>query len=305
MDHRLLELFNRELGRARIDDLLVLLSTAALVVVPGLLAWLLWQPRHRRSALALLGALAVTLALAVLAGVLVHRPRPEGVREVLPALAGGSFPNLPAALAFCAATLLELSYRSWKVLVFGSAAALLTAASQLYLGRGYPSDLIGGAVVGASIGALFYGLWLQPQGPGVARRLRWFFWPQLGLVVIITLLAYLGQLPGGLLRWPCSDKVVHALLLGALAFWLDLWLFGRRVGRGRVRAPLALVIAFSCAALEELAQLWADTRSADLTDLASDLAGMLVFLWLSRRLARRGDLPGAAEGGEIDHGWTG
>jgi VanZ family protein len=101
-------------------------------------------------------------------------------------------------------------------------------------------------------------------------------------MALITLLAYLGQLPRAPLSWPHADKVLHFALFGLAVFWLNLWLGGRTVRR----LPLALLIVFSCALAEELAQSLSPLRSLELLDLASDLAGMVVFYLASQRLLR-------------------
>jgi uncharacterized protein (TIGR04206 family) len=85
---------------------------------------------------------------------------------------------------------------------------------------------------------------------------------------------------GGGTQVPGADKVVHALLFGALAATAR-WRFGER------RRLLAAVLAY--AAVSELAQaLLLSRRSGDLGDLLADAvgagAGWLLAGWL---LARR------------------
>lgn len=141
--------------------------------------------------------------------------------------------------------------------------------------------LLCGLVLGLAVGAACYGLFFV-RSAAWERRLGWLLWPQLALMALITLLAYLGQLPRSPLEWPYADKVIHFALFGLAVFWLNLWLGGRTVKR----LPLALLIAFSCALLEELAQSLSPLRSLELLDLASDLAGMVVFCLASQRLLR-------------------
>jgi VanZ family protein len=141
--------------------------------------------------------------------------------------------------------------------------------------------LVCGLVLGLALGAACYGLFFVRPATW-EQRLAWLLWPQLALMALITLLAYLGQLPRTPLDWPHADKVIHFLLFGALVFWLNLWLGGRTVKR----LPLALLVAFGCALLEELAQSLSPLRSLELLDLASDLAGMVVFYLASQRLLR-------------------
>jgi membrane-associated phospholipid phosphatase len=284
MDAWLLEALNLEIASTRLDDLMLLFSTAGLVMLPGIGAWMLFQRRYWRVALVLVGSLAATLALTLALQGLVLRPRPVDVRLIIATPAFWSFPSGHASLAFCAATLLALVYRRGWVLATGLLGALAVGLSRVYLGHHYPSDILGGALLGAGVAALFYGLWLG-RGP----RLRWGIWPQLSLVLIITQMAYLGLLPRGWsLGLPYADKALHFLLFGMLAFWLHLWLRGRRIPLRRwPRLSLAGAIVLTAAAFEELLQMLSPNRSADPLDLVCDLVGIVVFVRAAERLLRR------------------
>jgi VanZ family protein len=97
-------------------------------------------------------------------------------------------------------------------------------------------------------------------------------------------MAYIGILPQHLLRWPFSDKILHALIVGALGFYLNLLLHGRRAGASR--APLAIALVFVGVAGEELLQALSPLRTFDLADLASDAAGLLLGWFASAQLLR-------------------
>jgi VanZ family protein len=113
---------------------------------------------------------------------------------------------------------------------------------------------------------------------------RWLIWPQLALVLAASQLAYLGWLPTAILAWPLADKFLHFLLLGAVAFWLELWLGGRRLPLGRRTVPLAVALPLGLATVDELAQGFSTWRSSDLGDWLCDVAGLVLFWWLSRTL---------------------
>ncbi len=113
------------------------------------------------------------------------------------------------------------------------------------------------------------------------------FWPYLCVVAAIVVSAYCGLIPTGFLRWPWADKMMHFVLIGAAAFWLDLWVGARDFRLGRYRIPLALVLIGGAAIVEEAIQLCAPTRSADVLDAVADLAGIVVALFASRWLIRR------------------
>jgi undecaprenyl-diphosphatase len=121
-----------------------------------LLVWLglLWKGggKGRTVALLLLPLILMTdqLSSQVLKE-LFDRLRPcealEGVRAIDGCRHSPSFPSSHAVNNFAAATLFALHYRRWVPwLAFGLAA--LVSYSRIYLGLHYPSDVLGGAVIG-------------------------------------------------------------------------------------------------------------------------------------------------------------
>ncbi|MEZ4731285.1 MAG: VanZ family protein [Caldilineaceae bacterium] len=270
---------------------MVAITLGVLPALP-LLGWWLIRRQQQRLGWTLLLALLGTVLVTLLFSYLALRPRPTAVRLLLPTPPFPSYPSGHAAMAFAAATLLGLTIRQRWLLVAGLAAATLVGYSRLYLGHHYPSDVIGGAVLGAAVGAATYGLRVEQS---LVARLRWLVWLQAAVVFIGTQMAYLDRLPGYLLAWPLADKVLHAVLFGAVVFWLNLWLADRWVDYRGWSAPLAIVIPFSLAFLEEGAQAFSPLRTADITDLASDLLGMLCFWWLSKRLLAK-QASGGTEG---------
>lgn len=122
-----------------------------------LLVWigLMWKggARGRTVALLLLPLILLTdqLNSHVLKD-LFGRVRPcevlEGVRAIDGCRHSLSFPSSHAVNTFAAATLFTLFYRRWVPWVaFGL--ATVVSYSRVYLGLHYPSDVLGGAVIGA------------------------------------------------------------------------------------------------------------------------------------------------------------
>lgn len=109
---------------------------------------------------------------------------------------------------------------------------------------------------------------------------------QLGAVVLIASLAWLGLVPTRLARIPNIDLMGHATLIGLLAFFLDGALDYRPLLRARaawLRAAPALVL--SVAGLEEFLQRFGVHRTSSWSDFAADLIGVVVLTWLSKRIA--------------------
>jgi len=284
MDSILLTFFNQTLAHPLLDPVMVSLTVAGLALLPALGLILTLQPGRRRAGLAILVTLAVALLLTMLFQYLALRPRPAGVRLLLPTPNFPAYPSGHAALAFGTALVLGLSYRQLRWWLAGLLGAGLIALSRLYLGHHYPSDLLGGAILGAAVGAACYGLIvLRPAG---LSTWQWLLWPQIALALLVTQMAYLDILPLHLLAIPYIDKFLHFLLIGSIAFWLNIWFRGRTVSLFRWAVPLALLIPLTIALLEEGAQLYSPLRTAALTDLLSDLAGLLFFWWLSQKLIR-------------------
>lgn len=71
---------------------------------------------------------------------------------------GYSFPSGHTSSTFALATSLSLSYPKWYVIVPSYAFAATTAYSRLYLGVHYPSDVLGGMIVGAGTSYLTFKL---------------------------------------------------------------------------------------------------------------------------------------------------
>jgi undecaprenyl-diphosphatase len=84
---------------------------------------------------------------------LVHRPRPFVVHPQIHPLYvvhSSSFPAGHAATAFAGATI--LSYLATRATPFFVALAVAIGFSRVYVGDHYPSDVLGGAMVGALVG---------------------------------------------------------------------------------------------------------------------------------------------------------
>lgn len=79
-----------------------------------------------------------------------NRPRPfetlEGVRQLIPHAIGGSFPSGHAAAAFAIATTVFFYYPKTSILFF--LAAVMIGIGRISAGVHWPSDVLGGAIIG-------------------------------------------------------------------------------------------------------------------------------------------------------------
>lgn len=283
MDQWLLQQVNQQWTHPVLDVIMILVTVGAIPALP-LLGWGLTRGRQARLGGTLLLALSGSLLLTLLFYYLALRPRPTDVRLLLLTPPFPSFPSGHAAAAFAMAVVLAFATRRRTVIAAALISALIICYSRLYLGHHYFSDLFGGAVLGAAAGAAVYGL---RHGSGsLVERLPWLLWVQVAIVIVVTQMAYLDLNPTTLLTWPFADKVLHALLFGAVTFWLNLWLHDRRLYYRGWSAPLAIMIPFTLALLEEGMQAFSPLRTADVTDLLSDLIGMIAFWWVSRHIIK-------------------
>jgi membrane-associated phospholipid phosphatase len=72
---------------------------------------------------------------------------------------GQSFPSGHTCLAFNTAAELTIEFRKWYIAVPAYAWAGSVGYSRMYLGKHYPSDVLGGAATG--IGTAYLGVWLN------------------------------------------------------------------------------------------------------------------------------------------------
>ena len=154
-------------GHDRFEDALRFFALDAQFFFVGLLAilflargkWTSRNARHGVIAAGLAAALAAALALAMAHGITLVWPRPRpyvahpGDAHLFIAPSGdSSFPSDHATAAFAIAVSLVL--RSRRVGWFALAIAVVLAIARVAVGTHYPSDVIGGALLGTGAALL-------------------------------------------------------------------------------------------------------------------------------------------------------
>lgn len=176
-------------------------------------------------------------------------------------------------------------------------AAWVIASLCLAVGLGQPfgawvADLWLGFMVGAGAAAGVYGL-TTATGPG-----RWQagLLAQMAVIGVALQLGYRQRAPVDLIHIANADKALHALLIGAIAFWANLVLEGRVWRIGRVAVPVAIVVPLVLAGVEEWAQGLTAWRHRDGLDLLADAIGLGLF-WSLSELVRRWPVRALEQGG--------
>ena len=164
LDTQLLYLLNSLAGQSPLLDrsILFFASDLAYLLVAIFIAFLFFSQYPRREKLQLFFVAAISSIIArygvtELIRYFYYRPRPFielSVNQLLPHTAS-SFPSGHATFFFAMATAIYLYNKKWGIGFF--IAATLITVSRVIAGIHYPSDIIGGAVIGVLVAyATFY-----------------------------------------------------------------------------------------------------------------------------------------------------
>lgn len=201
----------------------------------GMLFFFFWKRPWKAGLLAFL-AVALTFALTdQLGGVIKHavqRPRPcvefEGLLYSLEACGGrfASFVSNHAANMFGSATISALIFRKKYYTLGIYAWAALVAYSRIYVGKHYPLDLLGGALLGIALGYLVFLLYKKiingaPMGKIIYTLFYYLY--AIATTPVIFFIAFLLLLLTA--PFDRNRKILHyySYFWGLQYFWIAPW----------------------------------------------------------------------------------
>lgn len=110
------------------------------------------------------------------------------------------------------------------------------------------------------------------------------FWFYFGILISISISAYLKIIPVQLAGIPYYDTIGHFILLGMAAFFGHLALKKRKLYVLTISIPLAPIIVGIFCVIDELLQILSPHRSPSFSDLIADLVGIAFFYFLAERI---------------------
>lgn len=167
LDVKILYLFNNFAGKSQIFDTLVVFLAAYLqyFLVAAFLMLLYFAAYPKREKFYLFGVTIASIivsrfGIAEIIRYFTQRPRPFLTYSMNKLLSNGwfysdtewSFPSGHSAFFFAMATAIYLYNKKWGIWFF--IAAILMNLSRVVAGVHYPSDILGGAIVGIAVGYL-------------------------------------------------------------------------------------------------------------------------------------------------------
>ncbi len=115
------------------------------------------------------------------------------------------------------------------------------------------------------------------------------FWFYIGIILSITISAYLKIIPNEIQQFPYFDTIMHFILMGFSAFLGHLAFNKRKINILNFSVPLVPIIISFFVLTEECLQRFSPNRSFDLLDLAADFCGIVLFTLLAEMVKGRGD----------------
>ncbi|TSC64659.1 MAG: Bacitracin transport permease protein BCRC [Parcubacteria group bacterium Gr01-1014_91] len=165
LDTQLFYLLNNLAGQSQLLDgvIVFLASYLAYVLIIAFIAFVLFSQYQRREKLQILfvagvSTLIARFGVAELIRLFYQRPRPFSVLDNVQQLLTSnewSFPSGHATFFFALATVVYLHNKKWGIGFF--IATIFMTTSRVVAGIHYPSDIVGGAIIGIAVAyTIFY-----------------------------------------------------------------------------------------------------------------------------------------------------
>ncbi|MGB3650472.1 MAG: VanZ family protein [Rivularia sp. (in: cyanobacteria)] len=110
------------------------------------------------------------------------------------------------------------------------------------------------------------------------------FWFYIGIILSISISAYLQIIPNEIKQFPHYDIILHFLLVGFSAFLGHLAFNKRKINILNFPVPFVPIVISFFVLIEECLQIFSPHRSFDLVDLAADFCGIVLFTCLAERV---------------------
>ena len=166
-DYKVFNAINGMAGRNGVLDTIIVGCAKYLPIIFALALvglWLTWKPHNQRGAFLAGTAALIALGVGQLVGFAFPRPRPylaHPVNLLISRSTDTSFPSDHATLGFAVAVMVWQYNRrvgTWLLIL-----AAVLAFARVFVGAHYPSDVLGGAVLGALTSLLIAGLSRQTR----------------------------------------------------------------------------------------------------------------------------------------------
>ncbi len=115
------------------------------------------------------------------------------------------------------------------------------------------------------------------------------FWFYIGIILSISISAYLKIIPNEIKQFPYYDTILHFVLMGFSAFLGHLAFNKRKINIFNFSVPLVPIVISFFVFIEECLQMFSPNRSFDLVDLAADFCGIVLFTVLAENIKLKGD----------------
>ncbi len=132
-------------------------------------------PLHLKKSIYMLISILSSGLVTTILKHLINRPRPFITYTFIEKMSSGGSPSFPSghtADAFALATSLSLAFPKWYIAIPSYTWALFITYLRMDLGVHYPSDILGGIIVGAGMAVLYYFLFLKKRTEETKRAMN-------------------------------------------------------------------------------------------------------------------------------------